>query len=207
MNQEIPYTIYSEATPNPAAIKFVSNKLLITEHGASAEYTSVEQTLTAPIAKHLFQFPFIKSIFITSNFITITKADFISWDDILIELRSEIVNYLNAKKLIITALPKQEVAVDNSFSEFKTVNTQHVSPQNEIETKIIEILDEYIRPAVENDGGLITFKSFTSGVVTVQMRGSCSSCPSSTVTLKSGIEGLLKRLLPNDVKEVISEAV
>lgn len=203
----IPYIIYVEATPNPSSMKFVSNKLLISEKGASAEYKSSQETQTAPIAKHLFQFPFVKTIFISSNYITITKTDAVEWDDISLELRIFITEYLNAGKLIITALPKQEVAVDNTFTETKSINTLHVSPQNDVEAKIVEILEQYIRPAVENDGGLITFKSLVDGVVTVQMRGSCSGCPSSTMTLKAGIEGLLKRLLPDAVKEVVSEAL
>lgn len=201
------YTIYVEATPNPNSMKFVSNKLLISEKGASAEYKSINETQTAPIAKQLFQFPFVKTVFISANYITITKTDAVEWNDISLELRVFVTEYLNAGNLIVTALPKQEVAVDNSFTETKTISTQHVAPQNEVEAKIVEILEQYIRPAVENDGGLITFKSLVDGIVTVQMRGSCSGCPSSTMTLKAGIEALLKRLLPDAVKEVVSEAV
>lgn len=203
----IQYTMYIEATPNPASMKFVANKFLITEKGASAEYKNISETQTAPIAKHLFQFPFVKTVFISANYITITKTDAVQWDDITVELRVFLTEYLNAGNLIVTALPKQEVAVDNTFTETKTVNTQHHAPQNDVEAKIIEILDQYIRPAVENDGGLITFKEMQDGVVTVQMRGACSGCPSSTMTLKAGIEALLKRLLPDAVKEVVSEAV
>lgn len=204
---EIPYTIYIEATPNPASMKFVANKVLVKEKGASAEYKSIEETQTAPIAKQLFQFPFVKTVFIASNFITITKTDVASWDDISVELRVFLTDYLNKGNLIITALPKQDVAIDNTFTETKTISTQHVAPQNDVEAKIIEILDQYVRPAVENDGGLITFKDLKDGIVTVQMRGSCSGCPSSTMTLKAGIEALLKRLLPDAVKEVVSEAM
>jgi Fe-S cluster biogenesis protein NfuA len=205
--ESIPYIIYIEATPNPSSMKFVANKMLVTEKGASAEYKNVSETETAPIAKKLFQFPFVKTVFISSNYITITKIDSISWDDISLELRIFITDYLNNGNLIITALPKQEVAIDNTFTETKTISTQHVAPKDEVETKIVEILDQYIRPAVEQDGGLITFKELKEGVVTVQMRGSCSGCPSSTMTLKAGIEALLKRLLPDAVKEVVSEAV
>lgn len=204
---EIPYTIFIEATPNPASMKFVANKVLIKEKGASAEYKSSSETQTAPIAKQLFQFPFVKTVFISANYLTITKTDAVDWDDISVELRVFLTDYLNKGHLIVTALPKQEVAVDNTFTETKTVSTQHAAPQNEVEAKIIEILDQYIRPAVESDGGLITFKDLKDGVVTVQMRGACSGCPSSTMTLKAGIEALLKRLLPDAVKEVVSEAM
>ena len=152
-------------------------------------------------------FLFHLTFFICANFISITKAHNIDWDDITIELRSFITEYLNNGNLIVTALPKQEVAIDNTFTETKTISTQHNAPTNDVEAKIIEILDQYIRPAVEQDGGLITFKDLKEGVVTVQMRGACSGCPSSTMTLKAGIEALLKRLLPDAVKEVVSEAL
>ena len=207
MEQEtIPYIIYAEATPNPASMKFVANKMLL-EKGASADYSSPAETEHAPIAKRLFQFPFVKNVFVSSNYITVTKHDAVDWDDVILELRSFITEYLNKGNLIITILPKQEVATDNTFQNTATVNTQHAAPQNEVEAKIVEVLEQYIRPAVENDGGLITFKELKDGVVTVQMRGSCSGCPSSTMTLKAGIEALLKRLLPEQVKEVVSEAV
>lgn len=205
--ENIPYIIYAEATPNPTSLKFVANKILINQKGASAEYKNSSETQTAPIAAKLFQFPFVKTVFISANFITITKADNIDWDDITIELRSFITEYLNNGNLIVTALPKQEVAIDNTFTETKTISTQHNAPANDVEAKIIEILDQYIRPAVEQDGGLITFKDLKEGILTVQMRGACSGCPSSTMTLKAGIEALLKRLLPDAVKEVVSEAL
>jgi len=205
--ENIPYIIYAEATPNPASLKFVANKILINQKGASAEYKNSSETQTAPIAAKLFQFPFVKTVFISANFITITKTDSVNWDDIIIELRSFITEYLNNGNLIVTALPKQEVAIDNTFTETKTISTQHNAPSNDVEAKIIEILDQYIRPAVEQDGGLITFKDLKEGIVTVQMRGACTGCPSSTMTLKAGIEALLKRLLPDAVKEVVSEAL
>jgi len=205
--ENIPYIIYAEATPNPASLKFVANKILINQKGASAEYKHTSETQTAPIAAKLFQFPFVKTVFISANFITITKTDSVNWDDITIELRSFITEYLNNGNLIITALPKQEVAIDNTFTETKTISTQHNAPSNDVEAKIIEILDQYIRPAVEQDGGLITFKDLKEGIVTVKMRGACSGCPSSTMTLKAGIEALLKRLLPDAVKEVVSESL
>jgi hypothetical protein len=147
--ENIPYIIYAEATPNPASLKFVANKILINQKGASAEYKNSSETQTAPIAAKLFQFPFVKTVFISANFITITKADNIDWDDITIELRSFITEYLNNGNLIVTALPKQEVAIDNTFTETKTISTQHNAPTNDVEAKIIEILDQYIRTAVE----------------------------------------------------------
>lgn len=203
---EIPYVIYVEGTPNPSSMKFVANKLLLVS-GATAEYKSAVETTDAPIAQKLFQFPFVSRVFISSNYITITKSEVVEWEEIMNELRSFIVDYLNKGNAVITKLPKQEVAKDSSFKETVSINTQHSAPSNDIENKIIEVLEQYIRPAVEQDGGLITFKELKDGVVTVQMRGSCSGCPSSTMTLKAGIEALLKRLLPDDVKEVVSEAL
>jgi Fe-S cluster biogenesis protein NfuA len=203
---QIPYSIYIEATPNPSSYKFVANKLLLVT-GASADYESVKDTADAPLPRVLFNFPFVKRVFVSSNFISITKHDSLEWIEIQDELRLFITDYLNKGLPIITKLPEKDVAKDSKFKETVTVNTQHASPSNDIENKIIEVLEQYIRPAVEQDGGLITFKELKDGIVTVQMRGSCSGCPSSTMTLKAGIEALLKRLLPNDVKEVVSEAM
>lgn len=204
--QDIPYIVYAEETPNPSSIKFVANKLLLVS-GASAEYLSPAETADAPIARQLFQFPFVKRLFICANYITITKTDALDWEEIRDELRVFITDYLNKGNAIINKLPTRQVPKDSSFTETVEVNTHHAIPATEVENKIIEVLEQYIRPAVQQDGGLITFKELKDGVVTVQMRGSCSGCPSSTMTLKAGIEALLKRLLPNDVKEVVSEAV
>lgn len=203
---EIPYIIYAEETPNPATMKFVANRLLLVS-GATADYKTVADTKDAPIAKALFNFPFVKHVFISFNYITITKHDSVLWEDISYELRIFITDYLNKGNVVVEKLPEQNVAADSSFTKTVSINTQHNAPKNEIETKIIEVLEQYIRPAVEQDGGLITFKELNDGIVTVQMRGSCSGCPSSTMTLKAGIEALLKRLLPDHVKEVVSEAV
>lgn len=204
--QDIPYIIYAEETPNPSSVKFVANKLLLVS-GASAEYLSVTEAADAPIAKQLFLFPFVKRVFIQSNYITITKQDSLEWEEIRDELRVFITKYLNDGNAVINKLPEQKVAKDSSFKETISINTQHSAPGNDVENKIIEVLEQYIRPAVEQDGGLITFKELKDGIVTVQMRGSCSGCPSSTMTLKAGIEALLKRLLPDDVKQVVSEAL
>jgi len=203
---DLPYIIYIEETPNPISLKFVANKLILVS-GASAEYNSVSETKDAPIAKELFQFPFIKSVFISANFITLLRTESIEWQDVRDELRVFITNYLNSSKPVITKLPVKEIPKDSGFKDKVIVNTNHSAPKNEIENKIIEVLEQYIRPAVEQDGGQITFKELREKTVIVQMRGSCSGCPSSTITLKAGIEALLKRLLPDDVNEVVSEAV
>ncbi len=155
----------------------------------------------------MFQFPFVKHVYVAANFVTITKQENVLWEDCVQEMRVFINDYLNKGGGVVDKLPEKEVPADNTFSKKITINTQHNVPQTEVENKIIEILEQYIRPAVESDGGLITFKELKDGVVTVQMRGACSGCPSSTMTLKAGIEALLKKMLPDDVKEVVSEAV
>ncbi len=200
-----PVIIYAESTPNPASMKFVANQLLLSE-GATAQYLSRAETKGSPLAAKLFEFPFVKSVFFASNFVTILKTDAVQWEDITMELREFIRSYINEGNPVITELPTTEVAVDNTFTTKKQVFTEHAAPTTEIEVKIVEILEQYIRPAVEGDGGSITFKGFENGIVTVQLRGSCSGCPSSTITLKAGIEGLLKRMVP-EVKEVVSEAL
>lgn len=204
---EVPFMIYAESTPNPASMKFVANKLLMPQ-GATAQYNTIAETRNAPLAQKLFEFPFVRQIFISGNYLTVSKADMVSWDDVLMELRSYITEFLNKKgNVAVMEAPKQEVATDTSFKETTSVFTEHAAPKNQAEAKIIEVLEQYIRPSVEQDGGMIVFKGLKEGVVTVQMKGACSGCPSSTMTLKAGIEGLLKRLLPEEVKEVVSEAV
>ncbi|HEX8517570.1 MAG TPA: NifU family protein [Bacteroidia bacterium] len=200
-----PVIIYAESTPNPSSMKFVANQLLIL-NGATAQYLSKAETKGSPLAAKLFEFPFVKAVFMASNFVTISKTDAIQWDDVILELREFIRVFLAEGNVAITDLPKTEVPVDSTFKEKKEVFTEHTAPATDLEVKIVETLEQYIRPAVEGDGGSITFKSFIDGIVTVQLRGACSGCPSSTLTLKAGIEGLLKRMIP-EVKEVVSEAL
>ncbi len=191
--------VYAEQTPNPNAIKFVINQPLL-EQGIQLEFPSVEFTKGAPLAKQLFQFPFVKNIFISTNYITITKAIGIEWSDIMNELRDFIKNYFTNGGIVLDEVPTVSTnpsTLPNSVikSEIKT----------EIDMRIVDILNEYIKPAVEQDGGAITFKSFNEGLVTVALQGSCSGCPSSQMTLKAGIEALLKRMVP-EVNEVVAEA-
>lgn len=200
-----PTIIYAESTPNPASMKFVANRILV-ENSATAQYLSKAETKGSPLAAKLFELPFVKAVFMTANFITITKIDALQWEDITLELRDFLRVYISEGHPIINELPTTEMPVDNTFDKKEAVFTEHKTPSNEIEVKIVEILEQYIRPAVESDGGSITFKNFNEGVVTVQLRGSCSGCPSSTITLKAGIEALLKKMIP-DVKEVVAEAM
>lgn len=200
-----PTIIYAESTPNPASMKFVANRILV-ENSATAQYLSKAETKGSPLAAKLFELPFVKAVFMTANFITITKIDSLQWEDITLELRDFLRIYISEGHPIINELPSTEMPVDNTIDKKEVVFTEHKTPSNEIEVKIVEILEQYIRPAVESDGGSITFKNFNEGIVTVQLRGSCSGCPSSTITLKAGIEALLKKMIP-DVKEVVAEAM
>lgn len=196
----IPVSIYAESTPNPASMKFVANKLLIA-NGAVVEYTSPEAAVESPLASRLFNFPFVTGVFIAGNFITITRNNQVEWADITLELREFIKEYLSSGKEVtgkISDLPKEEKEKTSFTSE------EEVKPETEIEKRIAELLEEYIRPAVEQDGGAIHFRSFENGTLKVALRGSCSGCPSSAITLKAGIEGLFRRMLP-EVKEVVAE--
>jgi len=201
----IPIVLYAESTPNPATMKFVANKMLI-EDGATAQYLNAESTGGSPLAAKLFRFPFVKGVFVSANYVTVTKSDTLSWDDITLELREFIRDFLAKGNEAVTELPKQEVHTDSSFKSTTTVFTEHAAPQSETEHKIVEVLEQYIRPAVEQDGGAITFSSYQDGIVTVQMRGSCNGCPSANFTLKAGIEALLKRMVPG-VQEVVAQAM
>jgi Fe-S cluster biogenesis protein NfuA len=158
---------------------------------------------SSPIATELFNFPFVQSVFIASNFITITKSDAVEWTEVMSPVRDFLKVYLESGKPIFSKAAPPVVHTDGRAN----INADaSAKPFSEIETKIASILEEYIKPAVESDGGAISLKSFENGVVTVIMQGSCSGCPSSTMTLKAGIEGLLKRLLP-EVQTVIAEQV
>lgn len=201
--RKIPAVIYAEGTPNPVAMKFVANRLLIS-NGNTVEYNNKSEAKGSPLALELFNFPFITGVFITGNFITLIKSDLISWNDVTLELREFIQRYLNEGKVVINELPEQQEKhpEDGPLDHGVT----HAEPKTEAESRIIDLLEEYIRPAVEQDGGAIYFKSYQEGIVTLTLKGSCSGCPSSSMTLKAGIEGLLKRMIP-EVQEVVAEAL
>ena len=185
--------VYAESTPNPASLKFVANIFLLEE--GSVEYLSKDQAVNCPLALQLFDFSGVASVFITANFVTVTKKSDVAWEDITAILREFIKNYLASGEKVFIGNKIQRA--DPSIEQTQTASA--------IETKIVEALEEYVKPAVEQDGGAIHFKSFKEGVVTLILKGSCSGCPSSVITLKSGIENLLKRLIP-EVEEVVAEA-
>ncbi|MFI5221777.1 MAG: NifU family protein [Bacteroidia bacterium] len=182
--------LYTEATPNPETMKFVFNKMILP--GDSADFPSRDRTENSPLAKNLFEFSFVNGVFIMNNFVTITRTPGSDWNDINPILKEFLKAYIEAKEPVIM---KTEVPVFADFGE-----------NNTVVEKINEILETYVKPAVENDGGQIVFKDFENGIVTLEMRGSCSGCPSSTITLKRGIEAMLTRMIP-EVKEVIAEAM
>lgn len=191
--------IYAEMTPNPSTMKFVADKLLI-ENGGVAEFTDVSQTAGAPLAARLFTFPFVKGVFFAANFVTITKNNLVEWDDVVLEVREYLTNYLNAGNDVFSKRPAQvEVQGNNTQAA-----GEEIHPSTPTEERIVDILEEYVRPAVEGDGGAIHFKSYQDGVLTLTLKGSCSGCPSSTITLKSGIQSLFDRMLP-EVKEVVAQ--
>jgi NFU1 iron-sulfur cluster scaffold homolog, mitochondrial len=185
-----PIVVYAEQTPNPAALKFVINKPLL-EGGIQLEFPSVEFCKGAPLAQKLFEFPFVKNIFISNNYVSITKVDAIEWSDVMNELRDFLKTYFTNNGAVLNELPK---ITDNPNTLHDSIIKSTIV--EEIDMRIVDVLNEYIKPAVEQDGGAITFRSFKDGVVTVALQGSCSGCPSSQMTLKAGIEGLLKRLIP-----------
>ncbi len=207
MTTQLRYTIIMEQTPNPETIKFITNHILLPA-GKVLSFETVKNTEMAPIANALFGFPFIKNVLIADNYISITKQAFVSWEDILLELRDYIYEYLNSGKNVVNYELIDKLVSDTNEKEhhvIEEVAIQHNVPQSEEEQKIIDILNEYILPAVSQDGGFITFEKYADGVVYLKMRGACSGCPSSVLTLKAGIEGLLKKMLPDIVREVRSE--
>ena len=178
--------IYLESNPNPNSLKFVLNEMLVPD-GMSFDFPDATSAAEAPLAKELFEYPYVDRVFYASNFVTVTKKGDIDWLEIQDKLKTHIRTFLESGKLILdikAPVPGEE--------------------QEETETvkKIKNILDEYIRPAVEQDGGAITFHSYRDKKVTVALQGSCSGCPSSTITLKAGIENLFQRMMPEEVEQV-----
>lgn len=191
--------LYTEQTPNPESLKFVTNRML---YKGTADFREEELAKEwSPLGTELFTHPFVKGVYICNNFVTITKEFTYSWDDIMLNLKQFIKQYVEDEKEIIKEGFAEEMA---KIEEANGIGYQYTGDEKEIVQKIKELIDQYVKPAVEMDGGNIEFKSFDKGVVTVILQGSCSGCPSSTVTLKSGIEGMLKRMVP-EVTEVVSE--
>lgn len=183
--------IYLESNPNPNSLKFVANFMLVPE-GKSYDFPDMISAAKAPLAREIFdRFPYVDRVFYMSNFVTLTKSVDVEWEDIKGELKEFIRDYIESDKPLL----EEEEKEDESGAE-----------ESEVEVKIKTILEEYVKPAVEQDGGAISFHSYHDGVVRVLLQGSCSGCPSSIYTLKAGIENLLKRFIP-EVKAVVAEGV
>ena len=193
----VPVTIYAEMTPNPASMKFVANKHILIDATVNF-FSKSEAKGYSPLAEELFNFPFVKGVFISANFVTITKTEAISWDFVLMELREFLKAWLTEGKDVLIRLPEPKAV------EQKEEAPKKVYSPSEFDEAIIDLLDEYIRPAVEGDGGAIDFRSYEDGVVTVLLKGACAGCPSSTATLKGGIEMLLKQHIP-EITSVVAE--
>lgn len=186
-------SIYTEMTPNPETMKFVANKLLYP--GKSIDFPEESVAGPSPLAKELFAFPFIRSVFIASNFVTLSKTPETNWDDVIPSVRQFLKEYLEEGRAVIN---------EDQVVTPKDTNTVSAD-DTDVVVRIKELLENYVKPAVEMDGGAISFKGFDNGTVTLMLQGSCSGCPSSMITLKTGIEGMMKRMIP-EVKEVVAEA-
>ncbi len=194
-NKKIPVTVYAESTPNPGVMKFVSNKKLVLQ---TVEFKNIDETKNAPLAQELFHFPFVKEVFLDENYISISKYDIAEWNDITMELREFIREYLEQRKEILSQDLIEKKPEASSTGNIPPVQLDDTSRE------IVAILDEYIKPAVASDGGNILFESYDEKekVVKVILQGACSGCPSSTFTLKNGIETMLKEMLQDRVERV-----
>ena len=194
-----PVLLYTEQTPNPESLKFVTNRML---YNGTAEFKEEEFARQwSALAASLYDFPYVKKVYIANNYVTLTKEFNYEWDDIMLKLKEYIKDYLQEDRPVVKEGLAEEIA---RIEAERGDQYEYSEEDGEIVTQIKELIDNYVKPAVEMDGGNIEFKSYEEGIVTVIMQGSCSGCPSSTVTLKSGIESMLRRMMPQ-VKEVRQE--
>ena len=192
--KKVPVEIYAEVTPNPAVLKFVANKKLV---ATDFEFKNIEEAKNSPLATELYNFPFVKEIFISENYVSITKFNIVEWSDVTVEIRSFIKQYITEGK---------NVAIETEAPNKKQYAINSDENLDEVSKQIISILDEYIKPAVAADGGNILFQSYEQDtqIVNVILQGACSGCPSSTITLKNGIENMLKQLIPGKIEGVVA---
>jgi len=192
--KQVPVSIYAESTPNPEVMKFVANKALVEQ---SHEFKNIDEAQQAPLVRALFQFPFVREVFVDYNYFSITKYNSMEWDDVVMEIRSFLQEQLAQGIIVVEATPT---------ADQDSTPTDDPTDYTELELKIINILEEYIKPAVASDGGNIVFQSFDKDQKELQvvLQGACSGCPSSTFTLKNGIETMLKDMLPGQVNSVVA---
>jgi NFU1 iron-sulfur cluster scaffold homolog, mitochondrial len=191
-----PVMLYTEQTPNPESLKFVTNRMLYRGTADFREAALAKEW--SPLATELFEMPFVKGVYICNNFVTISKEFNYDWAEIMLKIKEFIKNYIEDDRVILLE------GFADAMAALEAQSPQYEGDQGELVKRIKDLIDTYVKPAVEMDGGNIEFKSFDKGIVTVILQGSCSGCPSSTVTLKAGIEGMLTRMIP-EVKEVVSE--
>lgn len=191
-SKKIPITIYAESTPNPGVMKFVANKKLVDQ---VYEYKNIDETTDAPLAQKLYHFPFVKEVFMDTNYVSITKFDVSNWDEIVLEIREFLRSFLEEGN---------EITTSSKEKTFKETAKESVVELDEISQQIVGIIEDYIKPAVAADGGNILFDSYNAENKNVQvvLQGACSGCPSSTFTLKNGIENMLKEMLPGKISSV-----
>lgn len=199
-----PITVYAESTPNPSVQKFVANKKLVL---SSIEFKSIDDAKASKLAQELFHFPFVKEIFMDSNYISVHKYDMVEWEDISLELREHIRQFLENNEQVVDASLLQKKNTPSQTEAKSSVDANiDLEGLDDVSQQIVAILDEYVKPAVASDGGNIVFESYdeTSKEVRVILQGACSGCPSSTMTLKSGIETMLKDMLHGKVNSVVA---
>jgi Fe-S cluster biogenesis protein NfuA len=212
MEKKVPVSVYAEMTPNPAVLKFVANKRLIElDH---VEFKNIEEARPSELATSLFHFPFVKEIFISGNYLAITKYDIVEWEEITLELRELIRDFVAEGNQVLDESLMQTTeaeASNDETQEAQVPNPNQVHPEEKdpkdydpIEERIVQLLEEYVTPAVAQDGGNIKFMNFneSDGAVNVLLQGACSGCPSSTQTLQQGIHNLLQQMLPGQIKSV-----
>lgn len=194
-----PVMLYTEKTPNPESLKFVTNRML---YRGTADFREEELAREwSPLGTALFELPYVKGVYICNNFVTVTKEFNYSWEDIMLKIKDFLKKYVEEGKEVLR--DGFEAAMQELEAE-RGASYEYSEEEAEIVQKIKDLIETYVKPAVEMDGGNIEFKSFHQGTVKVILQGSCSGCPSSTVTLKAGIEGMLKRMVP-EVEEVEAE--
>jgi Fe-S cluster biogenesis protein NfuA len=199
--KKVPVTVYGETTPNPAVLKFVANKPLVS---GTFEFKNIDDAKHAPLAAALFNFPFVKEVFMSSNYVSVMKYDVAEWDEISMQLREFIRGYIEDGKKIFTDEMLSETLKEEQKAVESTTDKTAEKTYTDIDNEIMDILDEYVKPAVASDGGHIAFDSFDPETKTVKviLQGACSGCPSSTVTLKNGIQTMLKEMMQGRVQLV-----